>query len=104
MAATRTRGSDSPPDVSAGRRRWRQLAEVFVLRRPDPRGDLEGSPQQIQTRDVGGPPFVGRLPVAVYCSNAHLAATSPNSPASPQGEAFRWANRKLKQAPSRYCD
>ena len=40
----------------------------------------------------------------IYCSNAHLAATSPEIPASPQGEAFRWANRKLKQNPSRYCD
>ena len=35
----------------------------------------------------------------IYCSNAHLAATSPDVPASPQGEAFRWVKSEAKAGP-----
>ena len=70
---TQTPDSDLPPGVSNGRRRWRLPAEVFVLRRPDHRGDSEESTRQIETRDVGAGSFAGRHPMAACCSNAHLA-------------------------------
>ena len=99
MAATRTRGSDSPPGASTGRRRWRQLAEVFVLRRPDQREDLGGSTRQIETRDVGGPPFVGRLPVVVYRSNAHLAATIAGHSGESSRRGFQVGKSEAKAGP-----
>src|SRR5579883_502136 len=98
-----TPDSDSPPGVSNGRRRWRQPAEVFVSRRPGHRAGCAESILLIESRGVGALPFGSRTTV-IYCSNAHLAATSPDVPASPQGEVFRWVNRKLKQGPSCYCD
>src|ERR1700761_5509134 len=103
MDVTRIQGSDSPPVASDARMRWPQRAEVSVLRRPGRREGCEESTRQIENRGVDALPSGSRTSV-FYCSNAHLAATSPDVPASPQGEAFRWANRKLKQNPSRYCD
>src|ERR1700722_15632106 len=105
MGATQTPDSDSPPDVSNGRRGWLQPAEVFVLRRPDHREGSEESTRQTENCDLGAPSYAGQQPIVVYCSNA-----SPRSDiAKRSGESsrrglFRWANRKLKQDPSRYCD
>src|SRR3954469_20886527 len=98
MDVTRTQGSDSPPGVSYGRTRWPQHAEVSVLRRLGRREGYEESTRQIENRGVDVLPFGSRTTV-IYCSNAHLVATSPDVPASPQGEVFRWANRKLKAGP-----
>ena len=85
MVATQTQGSDSPPVVSDGRRRWPQRAAVSVLRRPGRREDSEELTRQIESRDVGALPFRSKRTV-ICSSNTHLAATSPDVPASPQGE------------------
>src|ERR1700722_7031057 len=92
-----TPDSDSPPDVSSGRRRWPPRAEVSVWRRPTRHEDCGELTRQIGSRGVDAFPFWLRTTV-MYCSNSPHTK-SPDVPASPQGEVFRWVNRKLQAGP-----
>ena len=99
MAAMQSPDSDSPPGALSERRRWRPHAEVSVLRRPDHQEYSEEWTRRIGSRDADAGSVAGRHPIVVCCSNAHLAATSPDIPATPKGEVFRWVRSEAKAGP-----